>query len=111
MAWLESNHGRLLVGFRFRGARCREYLGLDDNRDNRRFAARIIRDIELENRGRKIRLRRCASQTARILNALDSLRPQFHQKRDRPSADSGAWSVCRVMARRTAPSANARDRL
>ena len=36
MAWLESNHGRLLVGFRFRGERCREYLGLDDNRDNRR---------------------------------------------------------------------------
>jgi integrase len=48
MAWLESNHGRLLAGFRFRGARCREYLGLDDNRDNRRSAARIIRDIELE---------------------------------------------------------------
>jgi Arm domain-containing DNA-binding protein len=40
MAWLETNHGRLLVGFRFRGERCREYLGLDDNRDNRRPAAK-----------------------------------------------------------------------
>jgi len=48
MAWLESNHGRLLVGFRFRGERCREYLGLDDNRDNRRSAARIIKEIEVE---------------------------------------------------------------
>ena len=38
MAWLENNHGRLLVGFRFRGERCREYLGLDDNRDNRHGA-------------------------------------------------------------------------
>jgi len=48
MAWLETNHGRLLVGFRFRGERCREYLGLDDNRDNRRSAAKIAKDIELE---------------------------------------------------------------
>ena len=48
MAWLETNHGRLLVGFRFRGERCREYLGLDDNRDNRRSAAKIAKEIELE---------------------------------------------------------------
>ena len=48
MAWLETNHGGLLVGFRFRGERCREYLGLDDNRDNRRAAAKIAKDIELE---------------------------------------------------------------
>ena len=48
MAWLESNRGRLLVGFRFRGERCREYLGLDDNRDNRRNAARFLKEIDGE---------------------------------------------------------------
>jgi integrase len=48
MAWLESNRGRLLIGFRFRGERCREYLDLDDNRDNRRTAARTLREIEGE---------------------------------------------------------------
>ena len=39
MAWLDSNRGRLLIGFQYRGERCREYLGLDDNRENRRTAA------------------------------------------------------------------------
>lgn len=48
MAWLESNRGRLLVGFRFRGERCRDYLGLDDNRENRRVAARILKEIDGE---------------------------------------------------------------
>lgn len=48
MAWLETNPGRLVVGFRFRGERCREYLSLDDNRDNRRSAAKIAKEIELE---------------------------------------------------------------
>ena len=48
MAWLESNRGRLLVGFRFRGERCREYVGLDDNRENRRIAARVLKEIEGE---------------------------------------------------------------
>ena len=48
MAWLESNRGRLLVGFRFRGERCREYLGLDDNRENRRIAARVLKEIDGE---------------------------------------------------------------
>jgi integrase len=48
VAWLESNRGRLLVGFRFRGERCREYLALDDNRENRRIAARILKEIEGE---------------------------------------------------------------
>src|ERR1700730_5937231 len=48
MAWLESNSGRLLVGFRCRGERCRVYLNLDDNRDNRRIAARTLKEIEGE---------------------------------------------------------------
>jgi len=48
MAWLESNRGRLLIGFRFRGERCREYFDLDDNRDNRRIAARTLKEIEGE---------------------------------------------------------------
>src|SRR5713226_8666320 len=48
MAWLESNRGRLLIGFRYRGERCREYLELDDNRDNRRIAARTLKEIEGE---------------------------------------------------------------
>ena len=34
MAWLESNRGRLLIGFRYRGERCREYLDLDDTRES-----------------------------------------------------------------------------
>jgi integrase len=48
VAWLERNRGRLLVGFRFRGERCREYLGLDDNRENRRIAARVLKEIDGE---------------------------------------------------------------
>jgi len=48
VAWLESNRRRLLVGFRFRGERCREYLGLDDNCENRRIAARILKEIDGE---------------------------------------------------------------
>src|SRR5258708_2281452 len=48
MAWLETNRGRLLIGFRYRGERCREYLDLDDNRDNRRIAARTLKEIEGE---------------------------------------------------------------
>ena len=48
MAWLESNRGRLLIGFRYRGERCREYLDLDDNRDNHRIAARTLKEIEGE---------------------------------------------------------------
>ena len=48
MAWLESNRGRLLIGFRYRGERCREYLDLDDTRENRRTAARTLKEIEGE---------------------------------------------------------------
>jgi len=62
VAWLESNRGRLLVGFRFHGERCREYLGLDDNRQNRRIAARVLKEIEGELAGRKVRLRRAISE-------------------------------------------------
>ena len=48
MARLESDHGRLLVTFQYRGHRCREYVGLKDTRQNRRAAAGIVREIELE---------------------------------------------------------------
>src|SRR5277367_1808182 len=48
MAWLETNRGRLLIGFRYRSERCREYLDLDDNRDNRRTAAHTLKEIEGE---------------------------------------------------------------
>ena len=48
MARLESDRGRLLISFQYRGQRCREYLGLPDNRENRRVAARVLREVELE---------------------------------------------------------------
>jgi len=48
LARLESDHGRLLVAFQYRGVRCREYLGLKDSRENRRAAQRIVRGLELE---------------------------------------------------------------
>jgi integrase len=48
MARLESDHGRLLVSFQFNGVRCREYLGLDDTRDDRRTGARTVNEIECE---------------------------------------------------------------
>ncbi len=48
MARLESDHGRLLVAFQFRGVRCREYLGLKDIRENRRAGLRIVHELELE---------------------------------------------------------------
>ena len=48
MARLENDHGRLLVTFQYRGHRCREYVGLKDTRENRRAAAGIVREIELE---------------------------------------------------------------
>ena len=38
----------MLIGFRFRGERCREYFDLDDNRDNRGVAARTLKEIEVE---------------------------------------------------------------
>ena len=47
MAWLESNRGRLLIGFRYPGERCREYLDLDDNRENRRTAARTLKEMKV----------------------------------------------------------------
>jgi integrase len=62
VAWLESNRCRLLVGFRFRGERCREYLGLDDNRENPRMAARILKEIDGELAAGRFGLRRAISQ-------------------------------------------------
>jgi len=48
VARLESDHGRLLVTFQYRGTRCREYLGLADSRENQRAAGRIVKQIELD---------------------------------------------------------------
>jgi len=48
LAKLESDHGRLLVTFQYRSLRRREYVGLKDTRENRRAAAGIVREIELE---------------------------------------------------------------
>lgn len=53
MARLESDHGRLLISFQYLTRRCREYLGLKDTRENRRVAAGIVREIELELAGGK----------------------------------------------------------
>jgi len=50
MAGVHAQNGRLLLTFQLRhnGARirCREFLGLADNRDNRRLAARIAAQVE-----------------------------------------------------------------
>ena len=48
MAKLEGDHGRLLISFQHQGRRCREYLGLKDTRENRRAAAVMVKEIELE---------------------------------------------------------------
>lgn len=52
MAGVHAQHGRLLISFQFpaggRRWRCREFLGLDDTRDNRRLAARMALQIERE---------------------------------------------------------------
>jgi hypothetical protein len=47
-AKVESDHGRLFVTFQYRSLRCREHGGLKDTRENRRAAAGIVREIELE---------------------------------------------------------------
>ena len=54
MAKLEGDHGRLLISFQYQGRRCREYLGLKDTRDNRRAAAAMVKEIELEMAGGKL---------------------------------------------------------
>ena len=56
MARLESDPGRLLVSFQFNGARCREYLGLDDTRDNRRTGARTVNELAAHLRARSLLL-------------------------------------------------------
>ena len=66
MARLESDRGRLLISFQYRGPRCREYLGLTDTRDNQRAAAKIIRELEFEIALGKFATRR-GSPTAAIL--------------------------------------------
>lgn len=48
MARLESDRGRLLIAFQYRGVRCREYLGLRESRENRRAALRVAHELELE---------------------------------------------------------------
>jgi integrase len=47
---IKSNHGRLLLRIKYRGTWREEYLGLNDNRDNRREAERLAREIAAEIR-------------------------------------------------------------
>jgi integrase len=48
--FIKSNRGWLALSFTFNGERCTEYLHLHDNRDNRREAEKLARDIEAEMR-------------------------------------------------------------
>jgi integrase len=48
--FVKSNRGWLALSFKHQGERCAEYLGLRDNRDNRREAEKLGREIEAEQR-------------------------------------------------------------
>jgi integrase len=48
MATLRSDHGSLLLDFRWQGRRCREYLGLDDTKEGRASARLLQKQIEAE---------------------------------------------------------------
>lgn len=48
--FIKSNHGWLALSFRSNNERCVEFLGLRDNRDNRREAEKLGREIEAEIR-------------------------------------------------------------
>jgi integrase len=50
MAFVKANHGRLTVSFKYKRKWFPEYLGLADNRDNRREAEKLVREIESEIR-------------------------------------------------------------
>ena len=62
MAWLESNRGRLLIGFQYRGERCREYLGLDDNSRQSAHRSSNLEGDRGRTGERKVRLRRTISR-------------------------------------------------
>jgi integrase len=47
---VKANRSWLLLVFNFKGERCEEYLGLRDNRDNRREAEKLDRDVKAELR-------------------------------------------------------------
>ena len=111
MAWLESNRGRLLIGFRYRGERCREYLGLDDNRDNRRTAARTLKEDRGRTGERKVRLRRTISGEPETC----ALRPDASARRFDPrttkASGANAWRVRPSMAGGAAHEDHDGDRL
>jgi integrase len=48
--FVKADRGWLLVSFVYQGERCKEYLHLHDNRDNRREADRLAREMEAEIR-------------------------------------------------------------
>ena len=48
--FVKANRGWLALSFKFNGERCEEYLGLRDNRDNRRDADKLAEQIEAEIR-------------------------------------------------------------
>jgi len=48
MSGIDAHQSSIAVWFKFRGKRCREYLGLANNRTNRVLAKKIARDIQAE---------------------------------------------------------------
>jgi integrase len=48
--FVKSDRGWLVLSFVYEGVRCKEYLHLPDNRQNRREAVKLARDIEAEMR-------------------------------------------------------------
>jgi integrase len=48
--WIKSNHGWLVLYFKYRGALCAEFMKLRDNRDNRREAEKLGEQVEHEIR-------------------------------------------------------------
>src|SRR5277367_4032980 len=43
-----SDRGRLRIQFHYKGSWCREFVGRDDNRDNRRASRNLLKRIEIE---------------------------------------------------------------
>jgi hypothetical protein len=48
MSGIDAHQSSIAVWFKFRGKRCREYLGLANNRTNRVLARKIAREIQAE---------------------------------------------------------------
>jgi len=103
MAWLESNRGRLLLGFRYRGERCREYLDLDDNRENRRTAARTLKEVEGELASGKFDYAARFPNSSRLTHfGLTPLAATPPQEEDKPPTPTlGAFAESWLEERRT----------